>query len=152
MHVRCYTYCIKSVYCICICRCGLVMYNKHKPHSCMRQWNPTLSNHLKSLFLTFNLLAIRTDCFDFLILACDALHLHCTYVCNIYVGTLLAVQALPVLRIRNILVRILIRGSVPRTNWFGSGSGPCYGIFVIDLQDDKKRIFFLLITFWITLT
>jgi hypothetical protein len=42
-----------------------------------------------------------------------------------------------VLRIRDILVRIQIRGSVPLTN--GSGSAPA--IFVIDLQDGNKKQF-----------
>jgi len=42
-----------------------------------------------------------------------------------------------VLRIREILERIRIRGSVLLTN--GSGSGFCY--FVIDVQDANKRLF-----------
>ncbi len=51
-----------------------------------------------------------------------------------------------VLRIRDILARIRIPGSVPLTN--GSGSGSCY--FVIDLQEPTKNFFkvFLRITFW----
>jgi hypothetical protein len=51
------------------------------------------------------------------------------------------------LRIRDILIRIRIRGSVPQINGFRTDSGSCY-FFFSDLQDgnNKKFIDFLLIT------
>ncbi len=47
-----------------------------------------------------------------------------------------------VLRIRDILLRIRIGGSVPLTNGFGSGSTPDPAFFVNGLQEGDKKIIY----------